>query len=51
MKTEDMACTFDEPADNAITVSSSGDQSSDLDYTCGHEDAHSEESDLTDDSQ
>ena len=51
VKTEDMACTFDEPADNAITVSSSSDRASDLDYICGDEDAHSEESDLTDDSQ
>ena len=47
-----MPCTFDEPADDAVTVlSSSGDAASDSDYICGNEDVHSTESEITDDGQ
>ena len=49
VKTKDMPCTFDEPADDAVTVlSSSGDAASDSDYICGDEDVHSTESEITD---
>ena len=52
VKTKDMPCTFDEPADDTVTVlSSSGDAASDSDYICGNEDVHSTESEITDDGQ
>lgn len=50
-KTTNMACTFDEPANDVVTVLSSSDNTtSDSDYIYDG-DAHSVESDVTDDSQ
>lgn len=50
-KTTNMACTFDEPANDVVTVlSNSDDATSDSDYIYDG-DAHSVESDVTDDSQ
>lgn len=50
-KTTNMACTFDEPANDVVTVlSNSDDATSDSDYIYDG-DAHSVESDATDDSQ